>query len=174
MKCAPFLLVVIVFTSFSFSQSESLKVPVLKLGAITVANSRTAGETAAPNPAAMRFTVAHGSSVAITVENVGVTRESVTVCWFAVGRYATSKNFFRNGDGEKTLVVQPKSSQDFVADFEVDSHDTSSSKGSYRSGGKLVGWVVMMYDSKGNFLSSTASDTYLEEFAAKPPPLQRK
>ena len=174
MKRSLLLLFAFVFATSTFAQSDLVKVPTLKLSAITAGNSRKQGATAAPNPAATRVTVTHGSSVAITVENVGATPENVTVRWFAVGRYETSKNFFRNGDGEKALTVPPKSSQDFVADFAADSHDTKSTNSNYKSGGKLVGWVVAMYDSKGKLLLSNASDTYLEELAATPPPLQRK
>ena len=105
---------------------------------------------------------------------MGTTQENVTVRWFAVGRYETSKNFFRNGDGEKALIVPSKTSQNFVAEFANESHDTKSTKSSCKSGGKLVGWVVAMYDSKGKLISAAASDTYLEEFAVTPPHLQRK
>ena len=174
MKCSLHLLLALVLATSTFAQSDLVKIPTLRLSAVTAGNSRKQGATEAPNPTATRVTVAHGSSVAVTVENVGTAPENVTVRWFAVGRYETSKNFFRNGDGEKALIVPPKSSQDFVAEFLNESHDTKSTKSSYKSGGKLVGWVVAMYDSKGKLISSAASDTYLEEFAVTPPHLQRK
>ena len=174
MKLSLPILLTLVLSVSTFAQSDLVKIPTLKLSAVTAGNSRKQAVTDAPNPAATRVTVDHGSSVAVTVENIGASPENVTVRWFAVGRYETSKNFFRNSDGEKALTVPSKSSQDFVADFLNESHDTKSTKGSYKSGGKLVGWVVAMYDSKGKLISSAASDTYLEEFAAKPPPQQRK
>lgn len=174
MKRALLLLIAIVLSDSTFAQSDLVKVSLLKLGAVTVGNSRKQGATAAPNKEAARITTAHGSSVEITVENAGATPESVTVRWFAVGRYETSKNFFRNGDGEKTLKIAPKASEAFVADCAIDSHETKSTKGSYKSGGKLVGWVVAMYDSKGKLQAATASDPALERFAADPPNLQHK
>ena len=168
------LLLAVVFAASTFAESDLVKIPTVKLGAVTVGYSRTKGATVAPNPEAERVTVAHGSSVGITLENAGANAEHVTVRWFAVGRYETSRNFFRNGDGEKAVSLPPKSSQDFIADCNIESHDTKSTKGSYKSGGKLVGWVVAMYDNKGKLLSSAASDPNLDQFAAKPPALQRK
>ena len=70
--------------------------------------------------------------------------------------------------------VASKASETFVADCDIDSHETKSTKGSYKSGGKLVGWVVGMYDSKGKLQATAAIDPALERFAADPPNLQRK
>ena len=126
MKRAVLLSIAIVFSISTFGQSDLVKVSTLKLGAVTVGNSRKQGATAAPNAEATRTTTAHGSSVEITVENGGATPEPVTLRWFAVGRYETSKKFFRNGDGEKALKVAPKASETFVADCDIDSHETNS------------------------------------------------
>ena len=174
MKHAIPLLIAMVLAISTFAHSDLVKVPTIKLSAVTVGNSRTQGATAAPNKEAARITTAHGSSVEITVKNAGTTPENVTVRWFAVGHYVTSKNFFRNGDGEKALKVAPKASETLVADCDIDSHETKSTKGSYKSGGKLVGWVVAMYDNKGKIQAATASDPALEHFAADPPNLQHK
>lgn len=163
-----------VISTSAFAQSGFAKVPILKLGVISSGHARSEGETSAPNPAASRISVAHGASVEITIENVGTATENVTVRWFAVGLYETSKNYFRSGDGQKAMSLRPKSSETFAAEFVIESHNTTSAKGSYKSGGKLVGWVVALYDKDGNLLSASASDTYLEDFAANPPRLQRK
>jgi hypothetical protein len=175
MKPLIVLLIASLISIPAFSQSDLVKVPLVKLSAITAGNSRKAGTTEAPSPDAARQTVSHGFSVSIRVDNLGTTAENVVVKWFAMGRYETSKNFFRNGDGEKNIKVAPKSSsEEIVADCYIESHDTKSKKGTYQSGGKLVGWVVAMYDTNGKIQAVVASDAALKRFAEEPPNRQRK
>ena len=147
----------------------------LTQSARSIAGVRAAGLTAAPNPAAIRTTTTHGTTVEITVGNLGAEAENVTVRWFWVGRYETSRNFFRAGDGEKALSLDPRKSQVVLADdADIESHETKSRTGNYKSGGKMLGWVAAVYDSKGKLQASKASDTYLQGFATARPPLQRR
>ena len=173
MKTTAAFLAAIILSAVGFAQSDLVRVPTVKLNAVTAGNARRSGATEAPNPEAARQTVAHGSSVNVSVENVGSAPVNVTLRWFAVGRYETSKNFFRNGDGEKQLKVAPKSSGELTVDCNIQSHVTKSKKGSYESGGKLVGWVVAMYDDAGKLVDVAASDPALARFGTEPPNRQR-
>ena len=167
-----FLLAVLLAATAS---GETGALSSITLSARSIAGVRAAGSTAAPNPAATRTTTSQGTTVEITVGNLGADAENVTVRWFWVGRYETSRNFFRAGDGEKALSLDPRKAQIVLADdADIESHETKSRTGNYKSGGKMVGWVASVYDSKGKLQASKASDTYLQCFAAEPPPLQRK
>lgn len=112
--------------------------------------------------------------VEVTVANLGAQPESVTVHWFWVGRYEKSRNWFRAGDGERKVSLEPKKSEPpFLAGGDVEEHNTKGASSQYKSGGHLIGWVVTAMNAKGELVGLRASDTYLEGFAAEPPPKQR-
>jgi len=144
------------------------------LQARTIAGQRDETETDRPKRAT-RTTTTHGTDLEITIGTLGAAPEEVTVRWFWVGRYESSNNYFRSGDGEKAVTVDPKKAQVVIADgAEIETHYTHSKKGSYKSGGKMVGWVVGAYNGRGELIATKASDSYLTGFASKPPPKQRK
>ena len=111
----------------------------------------------------------------IAVANIGTKPENVTVRWFWAGRYEKSGNWFRVGDGEKAVSLEPKKTEPpFLASGEIDEHKTKSATSHYTSGGHLVGWIVTAHNAGGEMVAFKASDSYLENFAATPPPKQKK
>jgi hypothetical protein len=185
-----FLLLVCAFAlvSFGFGRSKTIKAapqaPPLKSrpvpSSITLSvRSTSSGRTAAPATAtasgAVRSTTVHGVGIEIAVANLGAQQENVTVKWFWVGRFETSRNWFRTGDGEKTVLLEPKKTEPpFLASGEIEDHKTKSTTSQYQSGGHLAGWVVTAHNAKGELVALRASDSYLEGFAAEPPPKQRQ
>ena len=124
---------------------------------------------------AARSTTEHGVGVEVTVANLGMEPENVTVRWFWVGRYEKSANHFRTGDGEKTILVEPKKTQPpFAASGDIEGHDTKGATSQYKSGGHIIGWVVTAHSAKGDLIAVKVSDSYLEGFAVEPPPKQRR
>jgi len=121
-----------------------------------------------------RTTKAHSSALEISVKNLGKQADSVTLRWFWLGRYESSKNWFRAGDGDKTITVDPTKVATIVTDaVEVESHKTSGAS-SYKSGGKLLGWIVIGANAKGETEFVKASDSLYLGFATQPPPKLRQ
>lgn len=137
-------------------------------------SGRVAGATTTAS-GAERSTTVHSVGIEISVANLGAQLECVTVRWFWVGRLEKSRNWFRTGDGEKTVALDPKKAESpFVANGEIEDHKTKSASSQYQSGGHLAGWVVTAHNAKGELVGLRASDSYLEGFAAEPPPKQRR
>jgi hypothetical protein len=108
------------------------------------------------------------------VKNLGKQANSVKLRWFWLGRYESSKNWFRAGDGERTIAVDPTKVATIVTDaVEVESHKTSGAS-SYKSGGKLLCWIVIGENAKGEREFVRASDSLYLGFAAQPPPKLRQ
>lgn len=121
-----------------------------------------------------RTTKAQSSALEISVKNLGKQANSVTLRWFWLGRYESSGNWFRTGDGEKAITVDPTKVATIVTDaVEVESHKTSGAS-SYKSGGKLLGWIVIGENVKGEREFVRASDSLYLGFAAQPPPKLRQ
>ncbi|EDY16266.1 hypothetical protein CfE428DRAFT_6169 [Chthoniobacter flavus Ellin428] len=146
----------------------------LTLDARNVSAGRAVSEGTAPNPEATRKTTTHSETLQINVGNLGTTSAAVTVHWFWVGRYATSGNWFRAGEGEKPLTIDPRKSEVVLAEAgDVEGHVTRSAHEHYKSGGNLLGWVVTVSNSHGEIQVVKASEQYLQAFAAEPPPKKR-
>ncbi len=153
---------------------EPLRVSKISLGARSIANGQTKGSGAAPNADSTRTTTSHEATLEISVKNLGRTTEAVTLRWFWLGRYESSKNWFRSGDGDKVVTLDPSKATIFVVDnVDVESHQTKGSS-SYVSGGKLSGWVVIASNSKGETEVIRTSDSLYLGFATTPPPKVRK
>ena len=121
-----------------------------------------------------RTTKAHSSALEISVKNLGKQADSVTLRWFWLGRYESSKNWFRAGDGDKTITVDPTKVATIVTDaVEVESHKTSGAS-SYKSGGKLLGWIVIGANAKGETEFVKASESLYLGCAPQPPPKLRQ
>ena len=145
----------------------------ISLNVVTVASGAAAGGSVAQSGAA-RATVAHGSGMQIGVTNLGAATEAVTVRWFFVGKYEKSRNWFRAGDGEKVVTLDPKKAETLFAEGgAIESHVTKSKTSQYKSGGHMTGWVVSASNAKGELVAFRASDSYLEGFVSAPPPKQR-
>src|ERR1043165_8139796 len=82
----------------------------ITVDARTVASGRVVCDGIAPNPEATRKTTTHSATLQINVGNLGTMPANVIVHWFWVGRYVTSGNWFRAGEGQKTLAIDPKKS----------------------------------------------------------------
>lgn len=145
----------------------------ISLSVQTVTNGAAAGASATQSGAA-RATVAHGSGIRIGVTNLGGAPESVTVRWFFVGKYEKSRNWFRAGDGEKSVSLDPKKAEALFGEGgTIESHVTKSGTSQYKSGGHMAGWVVSATNAKGELVGFRTSDSYLEGFVSAPPPKQR-
>ena len=139
----------------------------------TASNGAVSGGTTNPT-GAVRATVTHSSGIQIGLTNLGAMAEMVTVRWFWVGKYEKSRNWFRVGDGEKTVTLDPKKAENIFAEGgEIESHVTKGKGSQYKSGGHMAGWVVTASNAKGDLVAVRTSDSYLEGFATTPPPKQR-
>lgn len=146
----------------------------ITLDARNDATGRAQGLDAVSTADKTRMTTAHTSTVRITVVNLGAAPESVSLHWFWVGRYDKSRNWFRSGEGDKEITIDPKQSQTvFVEDTDIEAHDTKSKTEHYKSGGNNLGWVVTASNSNHEMEAIKASDPTLEGFAAKQPPKMR-
>jgi hypothetical protein len=147
----------------------------ITVDARNVASGRTVAEGTAPNPEATRQTTTHSATVEIDVRNLGATPANVTVHWFWVGRYVTSGNWFRAGEGEKALTIESKKMEVILAENgDSEGHVTKSAHEHYKSGGNMLGWVVSVANAQGEIQAVKASDTYLQAFAVQLPPKKRK
>ncbi|MEI9894832.1 MAG: hypothetical protein WDN28_13345 [Chthoniobacter sp.] len=179
------ILLLVVATSAFGAEKYSKEVPkvavptmvatTITLDARNVAAGRVLSDGVAPGPDATRKTTTHSETLEIHVGNLGTLPASVTVHWFWVGRYATSGNWYRAGDGEKTLAIDPKKSEVVLAEAsDIEGHVTKGSHEHYQSGGNLLGWVVTVKNSQAEIQAVKASDAYLEGFAVQEPPKKRK
>lgn len=147
----------------------------ITLDARNVATGQSAGTGIAPNPDATRVTTTHSETLQINVGNLGTTLANVTVRWFWVGRYATSGNWFRAAEGEKTLAIDPRKSEIVLAEAgDVQEHNTRAAHEHYVSGGNRLGWVVTVVNGQGQIQAMKSSDSFLQGFALQPPPKKRK
>ena len=90
-------------------------------------NGRTLGPAATTASGAERSTTVHSVGIEISVANLGAQQENVTVKWFWVGRFEKSRNWFRTGEGEKAIVLEPKKTEPaFLATGEIEEHKTKS------------------------------------------------
>ncbi|MEP6670465.1 MAG: hypothetical protein ABJF10_14995 [Chthoniobacter sp.] len=150
-------------------------VTAITLDARNVAAGRSLSNTVAPNPDATRKTTTHSETLEINVRNLGPVLANVTVHWFWVGRYVTSGNWFRAGEGEKALAIDSKKSEVVLAECgDVEGHVTKAANEHYKSGGNMLGWVVTVMNSQGEIQAVKASDAYLQGFAIEQPPKKRK
>jgi hypothetical protein len=150
-------------------------VTTITLDARNVAAGRALSDGVAPNPDATRKTTTHSATLQIDVGNLGTTPANVTVHWFWVGRYATSGNWFRSGEGEKTLAIDPKKSELVLAEAgDIEGNVTKAANEHYKSGGNMLGWVVTVKNPAGEIQAMKTSEGYLQGFAAEPPPKKRK
>lgn len=148
------------------ASSVSLHVVTASNGAAASGSTTSAG--------AARATTTHSAGIQIGIMNLGLSAETVAVRWFWVGRYEKSRNWFRAGDGEKAVTLDPKKSENlFAASGDIENHVTKSKTSQYKSGGHMTGWVVTASNAKGELIAVRASDSYLEGFASQPPPKQR-
>lgn len=153
---------------------QPLKVSKISLGARNVASGQARGAGVAPSTDSTRTTTAHEATLEISAKNLGTQTQAVTLRWFWLGRYETSKNWFRSGDGEKVVTLDPSKATVFVVDnVDVESHQTKGGS-SYVSGGRLFGWVVTASNSKGETEVVRVSDSLYLGFATTPPPKMRK
>jgi hypothetical protein len=151
------------------------KVTSIILDARNVAAGRTASESSAPNPDATRQTTNHHETLQINVGNLGPVPAVVTVRWFWVGRYVTSGNWFRAGEGEKLLTIDPKKSEIVLAENgDSESHVTKAAHEHYKSGGNMLGWIVTVANRQGEIQAVKASEPNLQGFAVAVPPKKRK
>src|SRR5438128_1053769 len=74
-------------------------------------SGRTGGPATTTASGAERSTNVHSVGIEVAVANLGAQPENVTVKWFWVGRFEKSRNWFRTGDGEKTLLLEPKKTE---------------------------------------------------------------
>lgn len=156
------------------SEKPRLAASSISLQAQGVASGSGVSSGQPPKRGAERTTTAHKSGIQIGVRNLGTTTETVTVKWFWLGRYETSKNFFRADDGEKVLTLTAQQGETVFAEGgDIESHFTTTKKSEYKSGGRVAGWLVMVSNGKGELVAVRASDSVLEGFALKPPAKQR-
>ena len=143
----------------------------ISIDAKNIAAGRFKGGEEAVTPKSVRVTTTHTQVVEIVTRNLGTQTEKVTLHWFWVGRYSLSRNWFRKSDGEKTFDLDPKKMETVQAEYgEAEEHVTKNKKGStYKSGGNMLGWVVVAYNSKKEIVAIKVSDPYLQNFAAEPP-----
>jgi hypothetical protein len=147
----------------------------ITVDARTVASGRVVAADVAPNPEATRKTTTHSATLEIDVRNLGAVPANVTVRWFWVGRYVTSGNWFRAGEGEKPLVIEPKKMEIILAENgDSEGHVTKSAHEHYKSGGNMLGWVVTVMNNQGEIQAVKSSESYLQGFAVELPPKKRK
>ncbi len=184
-----FVVVTAALSAIAFGQSRSNKeVPnlvgsslirsSLSLDARNLSTGWTEGESSR-GKGVTRTTTAHTETVEITVRNLGVISVTATIHWFWVGRYTTSKNWFRAGDAEKLITLEPNKTQTILAENEgIEAFDTRKKSKKrpehYQSGGNLQGWVVVAYDGKHEILATKTSDPLLAGFVVSPPPKKRE
>ena len=153
---------------------EPLRVSKISLGARNIASGQARGAGVAPSVDSTRTTTTHEATLEISAKNLGTQTESVTLRWFWLGRYESSKNWFRSGDGEKVVTLDPSKATVFVVDnVDVESHQTKGGS-SFVSGGRILGWVVTASNSKGEREVVRVSDSLYLGFATMPPPKLRK
>lgn len=153
---------------------EPLRFSKISLGARNIASGQSRGAGVAPGADSTRTTTSHEATLEISAKNLGTQTQAVTLRWFWIGRYETSKNWFRSGDGEKVVTLDPSKATVFAVDnVDVESHQTKGGS-SYVSGGRLFGWVVTASNSKGETEVVRVSDSLYLGFATTPPPKMRK